>query len=79
MILSEIKDYFSKHRSASLSDLSIRFNIAPDAMRGMLDQWIKKGRVRKLDHACSCSNCCINCKSEQLEIYEWINERRGKC
>jgi hypothetical protein len=79
MILSEIKDYFKERSAASLSDLSIRFNVEPEAMRGMLDQWIKKGRVRKVDHACSCSNCCSNCKSDHLEIYEWRGERSGQC
>ncbi|NLA75434.1 MAG: sugar metabolism transcriptional regulator [Deltaproteobacteria bacterium] len=75
MILSEIKKYFIEHPAASLADLSIRFNIDPDAMRGMLDQWIRKGRLRKLEQAGSCSNCCSNCKSKHMEIYEWIEER----
>ncbi len=79
MILSEIKKYFTEHPAASLSDLSIRFNIAPDAMRGMLDQWIRKGRLKKLENISSCSNCCSNCKSGHMEIYEWRDERSEQC
>lgn len=79
MILSEIKDYFKERSAASLSDLSIHFNVEPAAMRGMLDQWIQKGKVRKVDHKGSCSNCCSNCKSDHLEIYEWREERSEQC
>lgn len=79
MILSEIKDYFKERSAASLSDLSIRFNVEPAAMRGMLDQWIRKGKLNKVDHSSSCPNCCSNCKSGHLEIYEWTGERSGQC
>jgi putative ferrous iron transport protein C len=79
MILSEIKKYFVEHPAASLADLSIRFNIPPDAMRGMLDQWIRKGKLKKLDHICSCSNCCSNCKSDHFELYEWRDGGDGQC
>lgn len=79
MILSNIKEYFSEHPAASLSDLSIRFNVEPEAMRGMLDHWIRKGKVQKLDYGSSCSNCCSDCKSDHLEIYEWTGKRSGTC
>lgn len=71
MILTEIKQYLKSNRSASLTDLSVRFHVEPDAMRGMLDQWIKKGRIKKLPEGSGCSNCCANCNSGHLEIYEW--------
>ncbi len=74
MILTEIKKYLIDNRLASLTDLSVRFDVDPDAMRGMLDQWIKKGRLKKLPMGTKCSNCCGDCDSEKLEIYEW-NEK----
>lgn len=79
MILSNIKEYFSEHPVVSLSDLSIRFDVEPEAMRGMLNHWIIKGKLRKVDHSSSCSNCCSDCKSEHLEIYEWTDNRSGTC
>lgn len=71
MILTEIKKYLMEKRVASLTDLSVRFNVEPDAMRGMLNQWIKKGRLRQLPRGVKCSRCCGECDSENLEIYEW--------
>ena len=72
MILIEIKNFFSRQRMASLSDLSIHFGVEPDALRGILDQWIRKGKLRKLPHGKSCKKCCEACNSDHTEIYEWI-------
>ena len=72
MILSDIKEYFSNHGMASLADLSVHFDSEPDAMRGMLDRWIRKGKLSKLPQAASCPSCCEACNSRTLEIYEWL-------
>jgi hypothetical protein len=47
MILSEIKRYLVEHKQATLGDLAIHFDTDPEAMRGMLEQWIQRGRVLK--------------------------------
>lgn len=72
MILSDIKEYFSNHGMASLTDLSVHFGVEPDAMRGMLDRWIRKGKLSKLPQGASCPKCCEACNSDTLEIYEWL-------
>ena len=74
MILTEIKEYLIDNRVASLTDLSVRFHVDPVAMRGMLDHWVKKGKLRKLPMGTKCSNCCAKCDSENLEIYEWYEK-----
>ncbi len=40
MILSDIKKYLMQHKRATLGDLAIHFETEPEAMQGMLDQWI---------------------------------------
>jgi hypothetical protein len=72
MILLDIKKYFSQQRAASLNDLSLHFSVEPDAMRGLLEQWIRKGKLRKLPQGDSCPSCCEGCNSDKLEIYEWL-------
>ena len=74
MILSEIKEYFSQQPMASLADLSVHFGVEPDAMRGMLELWIRKGKLRKLPQGDPCPNCCKTCKLEKLELYKWLSE-----
>lgn len=71
MILSELRDYLRTHRRATLSDMAIRFDKDPDALRGMLQKWIAKGRVEKLSGDGSCTRGCARCSPPAVEIYEW--------
>ncbi len=77
MILSEIKNFFKKQSVVSLTDLSLHFAVEPDAMRGMLDQWIRKGKVQKLEQEGKCSNCC-GCNADYPEIYRWTESNNDK-
>jgi len=73
MILSEIKRYLMKHNRVTLDDLAVHFDTEPDAMRGMLEQWIRKGRVLKSELRASCGKTCAGCFCDStVEIYEWI-------
>lgn len=73
MILSDVKRYLSKNTRMTLADLSLHFDTEPDAMRGMLENWIRKGKVRKHDAGDGCGNGCAKCDNATgLEIYEWV-------
>ncbi|MEJ2529548.1 MAG: FeoC-like transcriptional regulator, partial [Gammaproteobacteria bacterium] len=54
MILSDIKQYLIQRGSASLSDISVHFDADPNAVRGMLEQWIRKGKVSKQAAKAAC-------------------------
>jgi predicted ArsR family transcriptional regulator len=72
MILSEIKRYLMEHKQATLGDLANRFDTDPEAMRGMLEQWIRKGRVLKSELQASCNKSCSKCCDDStMEIYKW--------
>ncbi len=77
MILSDIKHYLSQRGSASLSDLCIHFDTKPEAMRGMLEQWIRKGRVQKQSASASCGSSCSKCDLETTEFYQWVDAATG--
>jgi len=72
MIMSEIKRYLAEHGRVTLGDLAVRFDTDPDGMRGMLDQWARKGRVRRLAAEGPCARGCCNCRCGAVEVYEWI-------
>lgn len=73
MILSDIRKYLSENKTVTLKDLSVHFDIEPDAMQGMLQEWIRKGKVRKYSGAPSCSHACTKCSDPAaMELYEWI-------
>lgn len=71
MILSELRDYLKSNRRAALIDMSHRFDVDPEALRGMLDKWIAKGRVTKLPQGTLCGGGCCKCDSATIELYEW--------
>lgn len=72
MILSEIKKYLMQHKRVTLGDLACHFDAEPEAMKGMLGQWIRKGRVLKFDEQAGCSKTCGKCCDGKLmKIYEW--------
>lgn len=71
MILQEIKEYVKKRRQVSLQDLAIHFDKEPDTIRGILDFWVRKGRVKLQTQAPSCSGSCHCSASQSQEIYQW--------
>lgn len=71
MILSDLRAYLQTHGRAALSDMSVRFQTDPDALRGMLAKWIAKGKVVKLPAGTPCGSKCCQCDPLTLEIYEW--------
>ena len=72
MILSDIKQYLQQRGQASLGDIAIHFDSSPDAVRGMLDIWIRKGKVRKRMANSACGDSCNQCDSSSTEIYLWL-------
>ena len=71
MVLTELKSYLMENRRATLIDLSHHFDVTPDAMKGMLEHWIRKGKVRHLEGS-RCTKGCCQTDPAHLEIYEWI-------
>ncbi len=72
MILSDIKRLLGERGQASLAELSQHFGSDPEAMRGMLDFWIARGRV--LRHVPSCGSGCTQCAPEVIEVYTWVDK-----
>jgi putative ferrous iron transport protein C len=71
MILADLREYLMTRRRAPLNELATRFETDPEALRAMLEQWIRKGRVRRLDGGGACGGCC-GCTDKLPEVYEWV-------
>lgn len=74
MTLSELKTFMSERRRASVMDISIHFGTSAAAVHLMLDQWMAKGRVRRLDAqgCCPKSGGGCACKEKPPEVFEWL-------
>ncbi len=72
-IMRRLKRYLQLHRQATLGDLALHFDVPADAMRGMLQPWLRKGRVRELDVHATCNTACPTaCDDTAMTIYEWV-------
>jgi len=71
MILTELKSYLVENKRVPLIDMAHHFDVAPDAIKGMLEHWIRKGKVRRLEGR-KCDKGCCQASQSQLEIYEWV-------
>jgi hypothetical protein len=71
MLLIDVKTHLAERKRASLDELARHFDVAPEAMKGMVETWIAKGHVRKLSDRLPCGTCG-KCDSAQVDIYEWV-------
>jgi hypothetical protein len=75
MILSDIKHYVKTNKRVNLEDLALHFDADPRAIEGMMDVWIRKGRISRSDIKPLCTGGCASCSqcNARLTIYEWRN------
>jgi hypothetical protein len=71
MILSQVRDYLKQRGQCTLSDIALHFDTDANAVRGMLDIWIKKGKVEKRSATASCGTSCQSCDPAATEVYVW--------
>ena len=71
MILSEIGRYVQEHQQVTLNQIALHCEAQPEAVRGMLDIWIKKGKITRQQATASCGSTCQQCDSSSTEIYIW--------
>jgi putative ferrous iron transport protein C len=70
-MLMDIKGYLADRGPASLSEIAAKLSTDPDAIRPMLDHWMRKGKVRRSGTATRCHGC-TSCAPADVEFYEWI-------
>ena len=73
MILAEIKKYLMLCQQATLRDIALHVEADVDAVRGMLEHWMRKGKVRKTMAAAVCGSSCCKCDIATTEIYQWLD------
>ena len=70
-MLSKLRNYLQTHGRAPLSDIALHLDMAPDAVRPLLERWQRKGKVTKLEGSENCGGGCNKCDPESVEIYLW--------
>jgi len=78
MILSQVRDYLKQRGQCTLSDIALHFDTDADAVRGMLEVWIRKGKVEKRSATDSCGTSCQSCDPAATEVYSWCESNSDK-
>lgn len=56
----------------SIKDVALHFRQSADTVRPLLDVWVGKGKLRRME-APACGKGCCQCDPETLELYEWVD------
>ena len=73
--LSSVKHYLEARSRASLEDIAIGLETSPEAARALLDRWLEKNRVRRIEACGPCGHKAGSCScghAATIEVYEWI-------
>ncbi len=81
----QVKQYLQARGSAPMSDLVNRFDCDAGAILGILDFWIRKGKVRTVAGQAGCATVCSGCSGgscgtpELSSVYIWVEQNhRGE-
>ncbi|WP_051785947.1 FeoC-like transcriptional regulator [Endozoicomonas numazuensis] len=70
-MLLPIRDFLSDKGVCTLAELCQHFAVDPEAMKGMLGHWVRKGKL--VEEQSGCKQGCVSCAPEQLIVYRWMS------
>ena len=71
MILRELKEFVQARKQVSLTEISVHFDCEPEAVKGMLDFWIRKGKIKHYSSDNVCGGSCSCSHKSNNDLYEW--------
>ena len=71
MILGDLKNLVKSRREISLVEAALHFDMDPDAMRGLLEFWVRKGRISRRSQKSDCAAGCACIYRPEQETYVW--------
>ena len=73
MDLIQLKHYMQARTVVPLHDIALHFNTDSETIRPLLQLWMTKGKVVRLNQEkrqSACKGCC-SCDPSTIEIYAW--------
>ena len=71
-MLRKLRDYLQQNPRSSIVDMAIYFDTEEDALKGMLEKWVAKGKVIKTSPTSACCGC-YHCDLSRGEVYTWLS------
>ncbi len=70
-MLWTLRSFMQERSTATLAEISLHLGAEPEAVRGMIAVWERKGRMTKVPLPCG---SCTQCDTATSEIYQWLRE-----
>ncbi len=68
-----LRNYIEKYRAVSITQISREFMMDVQAIKPILDIWVKKGVVNIHNHPLACKTACGTCNTRDVIYYCWID------
>ena len=69
-MLLQIRDYICRAGVVSTQQLTREFHLDLGALQPMLDLWVKKGAIAKIQEKANCQSTCFKCRTLPIEYYQ---------
>lgn len=69
LTLQNLKAYIFSRGQVSLRELALVFKESPDLIEGMLQHWLKKGKIEKALKTTACAKTCVRCPVDAFTLY----------
>lgn len=72
-MLFELRDFIQKQGLVSSTQLAREFQLDEEALKPMLNCWVKKGCIKSLNAPQACKSPCSRCRSS-IEYYQFVGQ-----
>ncbi len=72
MSLIELNQFFEKNKSATLSQLQLKFNVDREILKDMLELLVRKNKICCKTLKPACGKTCLNCDTAKMMFYEIV-------
>jgi hypothetical protein len=77
MTLTDLKEYVRERGIVSLHEMSLHFSSDASAISAMMENWIRKGKVEKIQMDSGSCGGCVMCPKDIKVHYQWIGLEKG--
>lgn len=71
-MLYDLRSYIKKYRQVAITQVCREFNIDAQALKPILDIWVKKGVIKSFASPIACKSSCGACKFSTESYYCWV-------
>lgn len=68
-MLLQIREYITRERVVNIQQLTRAFGVDLPTLEPMLNLWIRKGVIQKIQQDKACNSSCFKCRPQSAQFY----------